>query len=68
MYFQATDGTNGSELWVFDCLSDTVSLAVDIYPGSVGSGPSSLTVYDHQDESYAWRYAMRAVLVNVTAK
>lgn len=41
-YFTAEDGINGTELWRYD--GNSASLAMDIYPGSQGSDPLSLTV------------------------
>jgi ELWxxDGT repeat protein len=43
LYFQAYDGTNGSELWVYD--GSTASMVADIN-SSGSSSPDNLTVYD----------------------
>ena len=56
LYFTASDGVNGGELWVSDGTSEGTQLVKDIYPGknSYGiansSAPKNLTVFD--DELY----------------
>ncbi len=45
VYFQATSGLYGSELWVYDGVHPP-QMVVDIYPGVHGSLPSQFTVYD----------------------
>ena len=43
VYFSATDGTHGRELWVTDGSASGTRLVRDIRPGSAGSAPRSLT-------------------------
>jgi ELWxxDGT repeat protein len=42
--FVADDGVNGSELWTTDGTTAGTQLLKDIYPGSVGSNPTNLTI------------------------
>lgn len=42
--FVADDGVNGSELWTTDGTTAGTVLLKDIYPGSIGSNPTNLTV------------------------
>ncbi|HET9298752.1 MAG TPA: ELWxxDGT repeat protein [Candidatus Polarisedimenticolaceae bacterium] len=44
LYFAATDGTLGRELWRLPRGSVTPELVTDIAPGTAGSSPASLTV------------------------
>ena len=46
VYFAATDGTSGYELWRADGL--TTTMLADIYPGIGASGPDELTAAGHQ--------------------
>jgi ELWxxDGT repeat protein len=46
VYFRADDGIHGVELWVFDPVGGTTSLAYDIKTGSNGSYLTDLTAYD----------------------
>ncbi|NTW33566.1 MAG: hypothetical protein HGB12_13245, partial [Bacteroidetes bacterium] len=43
LYFQANDGVNGSELWVYDGVNPP-SMVADIYIGANSSSPQYLTV------------------------
>jgi ELWxxDGT repeat protein len=58
LYFQASDGSNGDELWKSDGTSSGTTVVKDIYPGSLFSstgklGPVSLDV--GQTEERFWR-------------
>jgi len=44
VYFAASDGTNGAELWKSDGTAANTTLVADIDPGSSASTPTSLTV------------------------
>ena len=44
IYFGATDGSSGTELWKYD--GSTATQVADINPGSSGSTPNVLTVYN----------------------
>ena len=44
LYFQADDGTSGTELWVYDGTSAT--MAANIADGSFASSPKDPVVYD----------------------
>ncbi len=48
LYFQAKDGTNGSELWESDGTAEGTKLVKDIRSGSGGSDPAYLTVYNNK--------------------
>lgn len=39
VYFRANDGTNGSELWVYDLNTHTASMVQDLYVGTNSSAP-----------------------------
>ena len=41
LYFQANDGTTGSELWASDGTAGGTTLVKDIYPGADGNKPNS---------------------------
>jgi ELWxxDGT repeat protein len=43
VYFRATDGANGYELWQSDGTTDGTILVADIHPGSASSFPRNLT-------------------------
>ncbi len=43
LYFQASDGSNGAELWKSDGTSSGTVLVKDILPGASGGNPGSLT-------------------------
>ena len=47
LYFRATDGTNGSELWKYDGLN-APSMVADIYFGSSNGYPFGLTVFNNE--------------------
>ena len=42
LFFSATDGENGGELWVSDGTTEGTQLLLDINPGGSGSGPLML--------------------------
>jgi len=44
LYFSATDGGTGIELWKYD--GSATTRVADINPGSANSNPASLTVYN----------------------
>ena len=44
LYFAATDGTTGTELWKTDGTAEGTTLVRDIRPGPLGSNPAHLTV------------------------
>ena len=44
LYFRATDGTNGYELWKSDGTASGTVMVKDIYSGSLSSDPAFLTV------------------------
>eukprot|EP00217_Crustomastix_stigmatica_P007345 CAMPEP_0183790378 /NCGR_PEP_ID=MMETSP0803_2-20130417/1008_1 /TAXON_ID=195967 /ORGANISM="Crustomastix stigmata, Strain CCMP3273" /LENGTH=96 /DNA_ID=CAMNT_0026034593 /DNA_START=15 /DNA_END=302 /DNA_ORIENTATION=- len=46
LYFQATDGTNGKELWVSNGTAGGTSMLKDIRSGSGDSSPQYLAVMD----------------------
>lgn len=48
LYFSATDGVHGRELWQYDSTTNVASLAADINPGQYGSEVGELTVYNGQ--------------------
>jgi ELWxxDGT repeat protein len=80
LYFGARGAIDGSELWRFD--GSAASQAVDINPGSAGSGPRYLTVFDDGGSSgrdlyfsadddangtpELWRYESGTSAANVT--
>ena len=45
IYFDADDGTNGRELWVYDPGTMMASIAVDIYPGATPSFPGGVSQF-----------------------
>src|SRR5690606_16622354 len=46
LYFQATDGTNGLELWVTDGTPTGTKMLKDIHPGSDNANPNYFTIYN----------------------
>ena len=42
LFFSATDGENGTELWLTDGTTSETKLALDIYPGAESSEPEQL--------------------------
>ena len=46
LYFEATDGNNGHELWKYDGVN-TPSMVADIYPGSGSSIPYGFIVFNN---------------------
>lgn len=48
LYFSATDGVSGMELWKSDGTSSGTVMVKDIYPGGRGSGPSEPTPFNNQ--------------------
>ncbi|MBE9048757.1 hypothetical protein IQ255_31025 [Pleurocapsales cyanobacterium LEGE 10410] len=48
LYFGATDGENGRELWVSDGTTAGTQLLKDINPGSASSSPENFTVFNDQ--------------------
>ena len=49
LYFNASNGVSGYELWVYDGINPPTMVA-DIYPGSSGSNPSYFKIF--QDKLY----------------
>ncbi len=63
LYFGATDGTYGYELWKFSPTTQKVTRLTDINPGSGNSGISYLTLYNgalyfsgYDTHSALWKY------------
>lgn len=48
LFFQANDGTNGTELWASDGTSNGTNLVADILPGSNSSDPSYFASFNGQ--------------------
>jgi ELWxxDGT repeat protein len=46
LYFAATDGLHGEELWVYDQSSGQAEMIMDIYPFEIGSDPVELVLLD----------------------
>ena len=46
LYFAASDGENGDELWVSDGTTEGTKLAVDITPGGYSTTPTSFTEFN----------------------
>ena len=46
LFFAATDGINGTELWKIDGITNELVFIKDIHPGSLGSRPSEYTELD----------------------
>jgi len=44
LYFSATDGNSGKELWGYDTDNDSYWQVIDLNPGTGGSSPSSIVV------------------------
>ena len=43
LYFKASDGVNGYELWKYDIALGSATMLADIYPGSSSSSPAYVT-------------------------
>ncbi len=54
VYFSATDGTHGQELWVTDGTSANTHMVKDVEPGSNGSLPYHSIVYNNKLYFIAW--------------
>ncbi len=48
LFFQATDPTNGAEVWVSDTTANGTVLFADIVPGTGGSFPANFTAYNNK--------------------
>jgi ELWxxDGT repeat protein len=48
LYFNATDGTNGEELWVSDGTAAGTTMVKDIWTGAAGSYPTNLAVHNNK--------------------
>jgi ELWxxDGT repeat protein len=48
LYFKATNGTNGEELWKSDGTPAGTVEVKDIYTGAIGSVPDDLTIWDNK--------------------
>ena len=65
-YFQASDSTHGTELWVTDGTTAGTSFIADIYPGTGGSYPTDFAEAGtaHEDPKrgrkarFCWIFAM----------
>ncbi len=48
LYFQAKNGSDGEELWVYDTATNPPSMAADINTGASSSSPADLAVFNNK--------------------
>jgi ELWxxDGT repeat protein len=48
IYFDATDGVYGEELWMFDTMTNAATRLTDIYTGATSSSITNITVYNNK--------------------